>query len=189
MGRRRRSRTPEQRIRRGRFRRGGGVPHDGGRAARHAADAGARTVGPARQTRTRRRPTADRPPRHATGAGRGRMGVAAAFQDRQGRRFPANRMTVSGVARSPAPAPSHGTGTRYASRWPTTPTGVACSPNTASSPTRAKRRNRRARNPRRRCRTTGSPTTWTGACGNCSTLTTSMRAMTGSRHRAPCAGC
>ena len=82
---------PKQRIRRGRFRRGGGVPHDGGRAARHAADAGARTVGPARQTRTRRRPTADRPPRHATGAGRGRMGVAAAFQDRQGRRF---RQTV-----------------------------------------------------------------------------------------------
>ena len=38
-----------------------------------------------------RRPTADRPPRHATGAGRGRMGVAAAFQDRQGRRF---RQTV-----------------------------------------------------------------------------------------------
>ncbi len=60
-----------------------------------------------------------------------------------------------------APAPSHGTGTRYASRWPTTPTGVACSPNTASSPTRAKRRSRRARNPRRRCRTTASPTTWT----------------------------
>ncbi len=87
------------------------------------------------------------------------------------------------------PAPSHGTGTRYASRWPTTPTGVACSPDTASSPTRAKRRSRRARNPRRRCRTTASPTTWTGACGNCSTLTTSMRAMTGSRHRAPCAGC
>ncbi len=188
MGRHRRSRTPKQRIRRGRFRRGGGVPHDGGRAARHVADAGSRTVGPARQTRTRRRPTADRPPRHASGARRRRMGVAPPSKTDKGD-VPANRMTVSGVARSPARVPSHGTGTRYASRWPTTPTGVACSPNTASSPTRAKRRSRRARNPRRRCRTTASPTTWTGACGNCSTLTTSMRAMTGSRHRAPCAGC
>ena len=54
--------------------------------------------------------------------------------------LPANRMTVSGVARSPARVPSHGTGIRCVSRWPTTPTGVACSPDTASSPTRAKRR-------------------------------------------------
>ena len=72
------------------------------------------------------------------------------------------------ASRAHRPPPSHGTGTRYASRWPATPTGVACRRTRRHRRQGAKRRSRRARNPRRRCRTTASPTTWTAGRGDCS---------------------
>lgn len=188
MGRRRRSRTPEQRIRRGRFRRGGGVPHDGGRL---------RALPPMPVPEPLARP------------GKRELDAARRLIARHG--MPLVLAVAEWVSLPPSKTDKgDASGKPYDGFWRRTltgprslarhwdqvclqmaddPHGVACSPDTASSPTRAKRRSRRARNPRRRCRTTASPTTWTAGRGDCSPPSTSMRATTGSRHRAPCVGC